>query len=401
MIMSEESDILRQIREENRRLEDENSRYKRIVETLEAKQERYELAINGASEGLWDWNLITNEIYFAPRWKSMLGYEDDELPNSLETWVKLVHPDDLAQAEEAIDTSIKYPNTPYENVHRLRHKEGHYIWNLDRGQVIFDDVGNAIRMIGFHTDITQQRQMMDEIRHTQEIMIAQSRHAAMGEMIGMIAHQWRQPLSIIAMVVDNVAMDIELEELNEEACRAGAEDILAQVNYLTKTIDDFRDFFRPDKQYEETKIVDVINEAHSMIEASFHNNDVIIEVQNESESIITLYSRELLQVIINLLKNAKEALISNTETNRWIRIRIYDENSEVIIKLCDNGGGIAPEVMPRIYEPYFSTKDEKTGTGLGLYMSKTIVEKHLKGTIIAENIDDGVCFTIQLPKKSV
>lgn len=371
------------------------------ITELESARERFDLAINGTKDGLWDWDLVTNEIYFAPRWKLMLGYEDDELPNALETWVKLVHPDDLAQAEEAIEASIKNPNTAYENVHRLRHKAGNYVWNLDRGQVIFDDAGNAIRMIGFHTDITQQREMLEEIRHTQEIMIAQSRHAAMGEMIGMIAHQWRQPLSIISMVVNNVTLDIELEELNEEACRAGAEGILTQVNYLSKTIDDFRNFFRPDKQCEETKIVDVINEAHSMIEASFHNNNVTIEVHNESESIITLYSRELLQVMINLLKNAKESLISNTETNRWIQIRIYDEENDTIIKICDNGGGISPEIMPRIYEPYFSTKDEKTGTGLGLYMSKTIIEKHLKGTIMAENIDDGVCFTIRLPKQII
>ena len=387
------------LREENRRLRDENSRYKRIVETLEAKQERYELAINGASEGLWDWNLITNEIYFAPRWKLMLGYGDDELPNVLETWSALVHPDDLVQAEEAIEASIANPKIPYENVHRLRHKDGHYLWNLDRGQVLFDNGGKAVRMIGFHTDITQQHQMSDEIRNTQEIMIAQSRHAAMGEMIGMIAHQWRQPLTIISMVVDNVSLDIDLETINEEACRAGANEILTQVNYLSKTIDDFRDFFRPDKQREEIKIIDIMNEAYSMIESSFKNNNIEVEIINQSQSVISLYSRELLQVIINLLKNAKEALLSHTQKNRFIRIRIYDEGEETVAELCDNGGGIAPEVLPHIYEPYFSTKDEKTGTGLGLYMSKTIIEKHLKGTITVQNRDNGVCFTIRLPKK--
>lgn len=369
------------------------------ITELECARERLDLAVNGTQDGLWDWNLLTNEVYFSPRWKGMLGYSDDEIPNALETWSSLVHPDDLEDAEKAIEDCIKNPEKPYESIHRLRHKKGHYIWNLDRGQVICDEEHHPVRMLGFHTDITQQKQMSQEIRETQELMIAQSRHAAMGEMIGMIAHQWRQPLSIISMIVNNMVLDIELGDLNESACLANSDNILAQVSYLSKTIDDFRDFFRPDKQSEAVLIGELIEEGLSMMRASLEHNAISVQLTNESHSLVYTYSRELLQVFINLLKNAKEVLMSHSETNRQIRINIFENLDEVVCQIGDNGGGIAPEIMPRIFEPYFSTKDEKTGTGLGLYMSKTIIEKHLKGTISAENNIDGVCFTIRLPKK--
>lgn len=247
------------------------------------------------------------------------------------------------------------------------------------------------------TDITQQKQMSEEIHKTQEIMIAQSRHAAMGEMIGMIAHQWRQPLSIISMIINNMIMDIELDALNVRACETTGENVLAQVSYLSKTIDDFRDFFRPDKQRESVKIVDIFKEAHSIMEASLLNNNISVEISNQCKTSIYTYSRELLQVFINILKNAKEALEMCPDTNRRIHVCIVEDKDFVTAHLCNNGNLILPEVLPHIFDPYFSTKDEKIGTGLGLYMSKTIVEKHLKGSISAENRGDEVCFTVWIP----
>lgn len=364
------------------------------VTELKSSQEQFELAISATKDGLWDWDLIDNSIYFSPHWKAMVGYTDDELPNELQTWLDLVHPDDLAFANEAIEKSLHNPTIKYENLHRLRHKDGHYIWNLDRGMVQFNDEGIAIRMIGFHTDMSEHVKMMEEIKNTQDLMIAQSRHAAMGEMIGMIAHQWRQPLSIVSMMVNNMLIDLEFDGLNIDQCRINGEGILAQVNYLSTTIDVFRDFFRPDKEKESVAIVDVMNEAISMIDASLRSHDIELTLINNSHYMVRLYPRELLQVFINILKNAKEALMSDGLSARRITIMIEDVEDEVVTTICDNAGGIDPSIMGRIYDPYFSTKDEKTGTGLGLYMSKTIVEKHLSGTIKAENRWDGVCFII-------
>ncbi len=370
------------------------------ITQLESARERFELAISGSRDGLWDWNLITNEVYFSPRWKSMLGYADEELPNALETWSNLVHPDDLPKAVEMIEASIADPSIAYENIHRLRHKDGHYIWNLDRGQVIVDEADKPVRMVGFHTDITQQQEMLEEIRNTREMMIAQSRHAAMGEMIGMIAHQWRQPLSTISMAINNFLLDLEFGELDALQCKRNGEEILSLIGYLSQTIDVFRDFFRPNKEKEICKIIDIVREAEAMIGASLENHAIALRVENHSETSVELYPRELLQVFINILNNAKEALIHHQIPEGRIDIEIADDEGYVVCRLCNNGGTIPPEVLPKIFDPYFSTKDEKTGTGLGLYMSKTIIQKHLGGVIDVVNTDDGVCFILKLPLQS-
>ncbi len=367
------------------------------ITELESARERFDLAINGSRDGLWDWNLITNEVYFSPRWKTMLGYSDEELPNALETWSKLVHPDDLEAAEEAIKASIE-DGTAYENIHRLRHKDGHYIWNFDRGQVIYDENGKAVRMVGFHTDITQRQALLEEIKRTQELMIAQSRHAAMGEMIGMIAHQWRQPLSTISMAINNFLVDLNMDGVNPAQCEKNAQEILSLITYLSETIDVFRDFFRPNKAKQPCRIIDIMNEAEAMMGASLYNNGIDLKISNTTEANVEIYSREMLQVLISIINNAKEALVMKQTQMRSIVVCIFEHSEQIVTQICNNGGGIPPEIMPHIFDPYFSTKEDKAGTGIGLYMSKTIIEKHLNGTIEVENTDDGVCFTITIPK---
>jgi nitrogen fixation/metabolism regulation signal transduction histidine kinase len=229
-------------------------------------------------------------------------------------------------------------------------------------------------------------------------MIAQSRHAAMGEMIGMIAHQWRQPLSVISMGANNMLVDIELEEMEAEKVKQYSYGILRQTEYLSKTIDDFRNFFRPDKALEEVKLEDILDEAQKIIGKTLEHSNIALHITCNQSYRVKTYSRELLQVYINLLKNAKEALVEHTSSQRRINVTLFDDEMFIFTKICDNGGGIDATILSRIFEPYFSTKDEKTGTGLGLYMSKTIIEKHLHGTIEVQNTDDGVCFIVAIAK---
>ncbi len=365
---------------------------------LAALKERLEYAISGTQDGLWDWNIKTNEVYFSPRWKEMMGYHDDELPNVLETWENNVHPDDLEKTLEAVTFSQEIPGRFYENVHRIRHKSGNWLWILDRGQTVFDDEGKPIRMVGFHTDITKQKHLEQELLEKEELMIAQSRHVAMGEMIGMIAHQWRQPITVIAMGANNMLADIALEEVKIENFMLESQQILQQTEYLSKTIDDFRTFFRPNKEKDEVKVIDIFLEAKQIMGKSLENHNVELVLSDHGNETILTYSRELLQVILNLLKNAKEVLDSNKTNNPYINVNIQSLTDNITITLCDNGGGINENLLERIFEPYFSTKDTKSGTGLGLYMSKIIIEKHLHGTICASNDDKGACFTIVLPR---
>jgi len=247
-------------------------------------------------------------------------------------------------------------------------------------------------------DITELEIAMTELKEKDEIMMAQSRQAAMGEMISMIAHQWRQPISAISMGANNILADIELDMVDTESLRTGSLNILRQTQELSKTIDDFRNFFRPEKMSEEVLVEDVFKETFSVLGKSLENNNIEVKKEFHSTSKIETYSRELMQVFINILKNAKEALVENRAENREIDISIKDSLDMVVIDICNNGGIIPENIMDKIFNPYFSTKDEKNGTGLGLYMSKTIIEKHLKGTLTVTNIADGVCFKISLPK---
>jgi signal transduction histidine kinase len=247
-----------------------------------------------------------------------------------------------------------------------------------------------------YVDITEQKKMANKLKEQEELMIAQSRHAAMGEMISMIAHQWRQPLSVIAMGANNILIDIELESINEETLEMEANSILLQTQHLSKTIDDFRNFFKPNKEKERVLIPSVLEEALAVIGKSFENSNIIVQNIYDSSTEVEIYARELLQVFLNLLKNAKEALMEQEE--RKITNTVYENENEVVIEICDNGGGIKDDIINKIFDPYFSTKDEKNGTGLGLYMSKIIIEKHLNGKLEVSNRANCVCFMVKIPK---
>jgi len=229
----------------------------------------------------------------------------------------------------------------------------------------------------------------------QEQMIAQSRHAAMGEMISMIAHQWRQPLGTISAITTGISMDIGLGNLDEKILEDKMESISKQVHHLSHTIDDFRDFFKPVKGLENTYVHKLVQEAVTLLD---HRLDNAVEViyKEKLDICLALYHNELVQVLINILNNSCDALNEQEIADPYIRINEYISNDYVIIEIEDNAGGIEEKVLKHIFDPYFSTKT-KNGTGLGLYMSKTIVEDHQKGELHAYNHNAGVVFKISLP----
>lgn len=366
------------------------------ITEFENLQTRFKLAINGTKDGLWDWDLVTNQVYFSAQWKKQLGYEDNELDNKLVTWEERVHPDDLKQAYIDIQSNIDKKTPLYENQHRLKHKNGSWVWILDRGQTIYDENGKPIRMVGFHTDITEKKQIEKELHDKDEMMIAQSRNAAMGEMISMIAHQWRQPLSVISMGANNIMADIELEILDEKNLKNISEEIIIQTNELSNTIDDFRNFFQPKKEKEYISVNNIINDAIKIIKTSLDHNNVELHTSLIDTKKINTYSRELLQVILNILKNAKEMFVENNVEKRDIFIDVIEHQNHLEVEIKDNAGGIPQNVLSKIFDPYFTTKNEQNGTGLGLYMCKIIVEKHLDGELIASNWNNGASFKIKL-----
>ncbi|WP_428737515.1 sensor histidine kinase [Sulfurimonas sp.] len=233
--------------------------------------------------------------------------------------------------------------------------------------------------------------------HAQEqILLIRSKQAMMGEMIEMIAHQWRQPLTAIGMNVNNLLFDLTIDEVKPEMLSHDLTTINKQIDYLSHTINDFRNFFKQDKEQELIELNELIKKALQLVEKQLNFHNISVDFSDECKIELYTFKNELIQVFLNLISNAKDAFTSRKEENTIsIRCEIIEDTVEIIVS--DNAGGINEEVLPHIFEPYFSTKKEKNGTGLGLYMSQIIVHEHLHGELKVKNTNVGASFYILIP----
>jgi len=243
--------------------------------------------------------------------------------------------------------------------------------------------------------------LKDKIELQYQLMLEQNKMAAMGEMIGNIAHQWKQPLSVITTVSSGIKAAKEVGmPIDETKEIESLDSILINAQHLSKTIDDFKDFFKQ-KDRILFKIKDVIEKTINLIDSTLRHNGIKIKKNIKDIEFMGL-DNELIQVFINIINNSQDILTKLNQKSKIINIIVYEENNEAIVKISDNAGGIKDEIMPHIFEAYFTTKQSSNGTGIGLNMSKKIVEDHFKGTIEAKNIAcndglKGVEFTIKLP----
>jgi signal transduction histidine kinase len=254
-----------------------------------------------------------------------------------------------------------------------------------------------LQLVQLNTSLQQRVDAsVTELREKDQMLISQSRQAAMGEMIGNIAHQWRQPLNALSMLVANIQAAFQYNELDGAYLEKSSATANRLIQKMSSTIDDFRNFFRPDKTIVLFSPLEQINHAVSLMEGAFASHNISINLDALQDFIITGYPNEYSQVILNLLTNAKDAIIeSGSAMAGDISITLYERNGHGCVSVRDNGGGIPADVKDRIFEPYFSTKN--MGTGIGLYMSKMIIERNMNGKIEVNNRDNGAEFIVVTP----
>ena len=237
---------------------------------------------------------------------------------------------------------------------------------------------------------------LHEIRQKDQMLIQQSRQASMGEMINSIAHQWRQPLNNLGLIIQNIKVSYELGQLTLEEMTVENNRAMETILFMSRTIDDFRNFFRSDKQKVVISVGELLNRTLSMVSDSLQYQNITIDLDVHSDVTAFGYPNEYCQVLLNILSNAKDVLTERKVVSPRIVIRAFCEAGRSVVTIGDNGGGIDEAVLARVFDPYFSTKAVGKGTGIGLYMSKVIIEQNMAGTLSARNSGDGAEFRIEL-----
>ena len=261
-----------------------------------------------------------------------------------------------------------------------------------------DDMSDQLVMIS--RDITMKKKFeaeSEENKKREALMIYQSRLAAMGEMIGSIAHQWRQPLSGISMIFNNLEDAYRYGELDDVYLNQQGKRMQELVKYMSQTIDDFRFFFNPNNDTEDFLISNVIDKTLEFLKESIRLNNIEIIYEMDQDALLNGRPNQLSQVIFSILKNAIDVIMIEGAENRKIWIRIHKMHHGLTLEIEDSGGGTPQNQLDKIFDAYFTTKERHNGTGLGLYISKVIVEKNFSGKIMAKNTDLGLCITIDLP----
>jgi signal transduction histidine kinase len=261
----------------------------------------------------------------------------------------------------------------------------------------------------FETNLFLQENIKQELeknRNKELMLLQQSKMASIGEMIGNIAHQWRQPLSAISSTASSHIVLGKMDLLTQEKSDQMLEQIVEHTQFLSQTIDDFRNFFRSDKEHIAFKMIDVVEQCDKILSGVMKTKSITFIKEIEDIELFSL-KNEFIQVILNLIKNAIDAMEEILDDEKkFILLRAYKNERYAVIEVCDSAKGIPDSIIGKVFEPYFTTKHQALGTGIGLFMSIEIIQKHMHGNLSVENKMTkftehqelyGACFTIKIP----
>ena len=358
-----------------------------------------------AKIGSWVYDLKKNELRWSQEIYSMFEVKQSKNDNLYEKFINRVHPEDRKKLEEAYSQSLKNEEG-YSLEHRLLMDDGSVKYVQENCISTFEEDGTPLVSHGTVQDVTDAILIKMELKEKDTYMLQQARLAQMGEMLSMIAHQWRQPLGAISANTISIKSTIELEQYNlkdekerEEFLKylnAKMDKSTLYLQELSQTITNFSNFYKPDKKFHMAEISEVLLKTYNLVFDSLDSHNIKVDFDLESSCELMMHENEFMQVILNIINNAKDQLLEKNIQDPIINISTCMENDLLYIDISDNAGGIEKENLNRIFDPYFSTKLEKNGTGLGLYMSKVIIKDYHNGDIYAKNSDNGAIFTIKI-----
>ncbi len=359
-------------------------------------------------------------IYNTPSCRRITGYDPAVFMKDPGWLVRIIHPNDQTIFARHMHEFAHAGKTD-EVDFRIIRADGEIRWISSACRPVHDRHGKLLGIRGSNRDITKRKQAevtlkeneqqlrqltksleeriartVDDMRKKDQILVLQERRAVMGEMINNIAHQWRQPLNALGLILHELPYAYDTSEFSREYLESSIGNSMQLIDHMSQTIDDFRNFFRSDKKITSFSVNKVIKQTLSLIEKSFQAQQVSIELQTKGNPILNGFSNEYSQALLNILINARDALIVHNPEDARILIRSFAEGDKTVVTVTDNAGGIAEEMIGRLFDPYFTTKGPDKGTGIGLFMSMTIIEKNMGGRLTVSNINGGAEFRIEV-----
>jgi PAS domain S-box-containing protein len=371
----------------------------KVEDELRLSEERYALAVKGSADGLWDWNLQTGEVYLSPRWKKILGYDDDELPNTYDSFANAIHPKDRETVENLIKVHLEQ-RKPYDREFQLRHKEGHYVWVHAKGQAIWDEDGKASRMAGSLSDISKRKKAQSDMVLAKEQ--AEQANEAKSRFLALMSHELRTPLNAILGFSEVMAKQrlgpIDLAKYSEYA-----EDIHQSAEYLHSLIDDLLDMSVIEAGHrilnkEDLSVEELITDCFKVLDGQASDAGIVTEIRLlECPTSFYADKKAIKQILLNLLSNS----VKNTPPGGNITLSAKSSPTHLLLIIEDTGKGIESDKIPEITDAF--TKGEQDplrsskGWGLGLAISRSLAELHNGELIIESNLGEGTTVTVSLP----
>ena len=372
-----------------------NRYFYQLFQTIKIKNELLlssNQALNEAQKlakiGSWSLNHTTEDLTWSDETFRIFELDKTDSPLSYEDFLSYIHPSDIQKVNNAYSESIKN-RTSYQVEHRILFREGRVKHVREKAYHIFSSKNQLLFSHGSIQDITEEVTIKSAQR-------TQSRLSQMSEMLAMIAHQWRQPLTSIAVVASNIKVRKALGTLDEIDLEDKVDRVLSYTSELSQTISDFQHYFRPEKESHFFTLSDLLNKSISLSDGMFTHEGIELHLEIPQLEPIKNLENEILQVILAIYRNAVDAIVAAHTPQGKIIITLFKDANYQIIEITDNAGGMPEEVIAHIFDPYFSTKS-KNGTGLGLFVAKTMVEEHCHGKLQAKNCEQGACFKLSFP----